>query len=377
MLIHSRPKSKLISGLLCLALSLTAAAQDSFAEGSTLPNENPSASAGASVGETATRQLPEHFKITPPGHVAPLQFVVLMTVDAAVGPELTNEMSSGFNLSDARLGVRGALEGGFGYFAQAIFVQSPAILDAVIDWKAPEHGFHASVGYFRTPFSGELLVGAPVLDFINRSQIVRALAPARQVGIQLDQQIVGEKLVAKAGIFNGNGRNINDDDRFLYILRFDGRARCSDKTSTNGCSSVFEYGVNGAYSKDDSAKLGLGLDEQFKGSRWLGGADVRFTSGPVFVTVEALYGSINPSDRSRQDVYGYQLSTGWNVTPIVQLLARYDALYAGSLRSDRDLAITSVNLNFTDYISLQVELRVPTRGEDAKPGGVANLNLTF
>ena len=55
----------------------------------------------------------------------------------------------------------------------------------VIDWSYDPTGFKLSSEYFRTPFSAELLIAVPRLDFIQRSQIVRALAPSRQVGVQL------------------------------------------------------------------------------------------------------------------------------------------------------------------------------------------------
>lgn len=211
------------------------------------------------------------------------------------------------------------------------------------------------------------------MDFIERSQITRALAPARQIGVQLDQQLLGDALVARAGVFNGNGLADNDDERFLYILRFDGRTQTRDGETVH----FFEYGLNGAYSEDGAAKLGLSLSDSFAGKRWLAGADARWTVGPVFVSAEGIYGSIDPNGMSRRNVYGYQASVGWDVSRLIQLLVRYDALYAASLQSDRDLAIASTVINFSQIISLQLELRVPTRGEPPTPGSAASLTVTF
>jgi len=313
---------------------------------------------------------------TPPGHVAPLRYGLLLSLDGFVGPEDVTDSDPGLEVTEARISLLGKLEQGFGYFLQANLVQSRPLLDLVIDWNHAPTGFKASGGYFRTPFSAELLIAAPNLDFIQRSQIVRALAPGRQVGIQLDQQIVGDAFVARAGAFNGNGLDTNDDNRFLYTLRFDGRIPVGHR-SAGAPAAIFEYGLNGAYSKDDDASLGLDLPNPFAGERWLAGADMRWTRGSIFVSAEAIYGSIDPNGISRRDVYGYQASIGWDVSRLVQLLARYDGFHAGSLRSDRDLAIASLVLNFTRIVSLQLELVVPTRGEDPTPGGLASLALTF
>ncbi len=342
--------------------------------------------ASSTRAEEATEALPEEepqvpdflrvIEWTPPGHVEPLRYGLLLSLDGAAGREDASDYEPGFAVTDARISLLGKLEKGFGYFIQANLIQSRPLLDLIIDWRYEPTGFEVSAGYFRTPFSAELLIAAPHLDLIQRSQIVRALAPARQVGIQLDQEIVGDALVVRAGAFNGNGLDTNDDNRFLYTLRFDGRIRGGERRDGSP-AAIFEYGVNGAYSKDDDARLGLDLPDPFAGERWLAGADMRWTRKPVFVSAEAIYGSIEPNGISRRDVYGYQATIGWDVSRLVQLLARYDGFHGGSLQSDRDLAIASLVLNFTAAVSLQVELAVPTRGEDPTPGGVASLALTF
>lgn len=312
----------------------------------------------------------------PPGHVAPLRFGGLFTVDAAAGPADVTDLNAGFDVSDARLSVAGNLEGNFGYFVNTNLIKSTPLLDLQIDWTPPRAGFRAAAGYFRTPFSAEVLIPAPALDFITRSQIVRAVAPIRQVGIQLDQEIVGDRLVARAGVFNGNGLDTNDDQRFLYVLRFDGRIPLGGSSAEDSRGEL-EYGINGGYSKDRAATLGGGLPDPFEGERWLSGADLRWTGDSVFVSAEGIYASIEQVGLSRRDVFGFQASAGWTVSRLLQLLARYDSLWAGSLASDQDLAIASFVLNFTPIISFQAELRVPVRGEPLRPGGVANLNVTF
>lgn len=294
---------------------------------------------------------------------------MLLSAQGDVGPADANAKQSGFDITDARLLVRGKLEKGWGYLLQTEFTFSAPILDLIIDWESADAGTRISTGLFRSPFSAELLIAAPDLDLIDRSQIVRALAPARQVGIQLDQQLLGDALVARAGIFNGEGRSANSDAEFLYMLRFDGRIDCGDGVE-------FEYGLNGAYSNDDEFDRDLSSGNRDVNTA-LAGGDFRLSNGPVFFSAEGIYGSFTSSVTPNHETWGYHASVGWELSRLVQLLARYDSFTSNGLQEDRDLAIGSMVLNFTDYVNLQVELRVPTRGEKPTPGAAGSLSVQF
>lgn len=315
----------------------------------------------------------------PPGHRAPLRFGALLSAEAAAGADAATRRVDGFNIADARVLLHGQLHQGFDYLLQGNLRKSPVLLDLELAWAAAGVGFRASAGYFRVPVSGELQIGAPNLDLLDRSQIVNAVTPGRQIGIELRQQLAGPALLVRAGAFNGNGLAVNDDDRLLYTLRFEGERELHPPAEREAGTPAWRigYGASGAWSRDRSAALGLGLPQSFAGERALGGADLRITRGSVFVSAEGLYASLDPRAGSRTDVWGYQATVGWTVTRLVQILGRYDAFTGGSLASDRDLAIGSIVLNFSRYASLQTELRVPTRGADPTPGGVIDLSIQF
>jgi len=258
---------------------------------------------------------------------------------------------------------------------------SPAILDLELAWEATDAGFRVRAGVFRTPVSGELQVGAKKLDLLDRSQAVVGLSPGRQFGVELRQRIAGRALQVRAGVFNGNGPRPNDDDRLLYALRLDGTVSLG--TPEEGSDAAedgrwqLQYGTSGAWSRDADVDLASGLPADFRGERFIGGADLRLSRGALFVSAEGLYGSLDPADAARADVHGYQATVGFRLCRLVQLLARYDAFFGDGLARDRDLAIGSINLSLTERIALQGELRVPTRGRAATPGGVIDLSLTF
>lgn len=389
--LSSLPSLAALSALAVLVLLFGLPSRPAYAEG-----DEAEAAGNSERIEPGFHVTPERFEITPPGHVEPLYFIGLFAADAGVGPNSVTDFDGGYDITDARLAMGGRLEKGFGYFLQANLIQSTPLLDLILDWNGPAagngfgSGLRLAAGYFRTPFGGELLIGAPNLDFINRSQIVRALAPGRQVGLQIDQKLVGDAAVLHIGAFNGNGLNTNDDERLLYMMRLDGTIQCAcglgEATVTERANGLvapapeteWRYGLNVAYSEDDDARLGLGLRDRFEGKRLLSGADLRWTRDKLFLSAEAIYGRIAPrGPGGGRDVYGYQASLGWKITEMFQALIRYDALWAGSLVSDRDLAIASLVVTFSKYVSIQSELRVPVRGESPTPGGIVNLTFQF
>ncbi len=178
--------------------------------------------------------------------------------------------------------MEGHLEEGFRYLAQAEFRRDTPLLDVILRWRS-EGGTMLQAGYFRTPTAGELLIAAPNLDFIDRAEIVRTLSADRQVGVQLDHRIAGRALVARVGVFGGDGLDGGDDERFLYTSRPDGVVTCDDG------ETEIAHGASAFHSRDESA--------------------------------------LDSSDVPDQEICGYPGSVGWTVNRLVQILARYDSLH--------------------------------------------------
>src|SRR5213592_3183074 len=101
--------------------------------------------------------------------------------------------------------------------------------DIWLNW----HQFPAAqikVGQYKAPFGLEQLTPDTTLFIIERSLPTGAITPERQIGIELwgkpftnlwpEQK---DLLTYYAGIFNGNGRNINNNDNnnFMYVGRLE------------------------------------------------------------------------------------------------------------------------------------------------------------
>ena len=143
-----------------------------------------------------------------------------------------------FRLRRARINLTGDFAEQFDFKVEGDFENSDGLnsnrtafegTDIFINW----HQFpwaQVKVGQWKAPFGLEQLTPDPSLIIIERSLPTGAITPERQIGVQLwgkpfatiwpDQK---ELLTYYAGIFNGNGRNItnNDNNNFMYVGRLE------------------------------------------------------------------------------------------------------------------------------------------------------------
>lgn len=257
---------------------------------------------------------------------------------------------NGFRVANFRLKLSGELDGGYGYTLQTNFAASPAILDAELHYRVAD-GLVLQAGQFKAPFSRELLTGAGDLDFIDRSRVVTALAPNRQMGVEVRGKVSEGRVEYAAGVFNGNGigSRTNDDDRVLVS----GRLGWWLLGAAPGSASRLEVGGNLAYSEDASVSLGS-LGAGFAGKRTVWGADLRYTSGLALLAVEVVGARLEPTGGSTANPHGWHLTVGSRPGARVQLLARWDAIRPDGLGRDSDLLV----LGFRAMPTRAVQFRV-------------------
>lgn len=263
----------------------------------------------------------------------------------------------GFSVPNFRISLAGELDHRFGYFLQTNFAASPAILDARLHFRPSGHT-RLDVGQFKVPFSGEFLTGAADLDFVNRAEAVRALAPGRQIGFQGSADL-GDRLTLRAGAFNGNpaGANANDNNALLAAVRLEARPWGAAGT---GPSPRLVVGINGAHSRDSAATL-PGLVAGFEGTRTLLGADARFTAGAWLLAGEVVFAHLAPRGGTVLEPVGHYLTAGYRVSPPVQLLFRWERFDPDGPASTRDALIGGLTLRPTSFTKMQVNYLVQTR----------------
>lgn len=186
--------------------------------------------------------------------------------------------NDGFIVYDARLGLSGRVGFVFDYalgFEYDRDAEEIDLLDAILSFPLGQSSVHIDVGGFRSPFSREATVDKGSLPFVERSQATLALAPGRQLGLQIRGDGLDSRLIWAAGLFNGNGLRLeNDDDSFLAA----GRAVFNSIGDVEFFEDfVLEAGVSFATTHDGSQNVlpvGVGFAD-YEGDRLMVGADVR------------------------------------------------------------------------------------------------------
>lgn len=243
----------------------------------------------------------------------------------------------GFRIHDARFRADGKIGIVFRYFAQAEY--DPAkdafhLLDARL--RLPlSSAVDLDLGLFKAPFGGEALRELGGITFLRRSQATRVLAPDRQVGIQVGGQALENRLTYRAGVFNGDGRSLeNDGDAFLYAGRVAfnsvGGAEFHDELAV-------KVGLSAAAAADSAANLRQAGDRwiggrvnagSFDGNRLLAGADGEVSYRGFFLRGEYLWAEFEPSAISPASVNarGGYVEGGYNLWGAIEGVVRYDAM---------------------------------------------------
>src|SRR6266704_667709 len=143
-----------------------------------------------------------------------------------------------FRLRRARINLTGDFAEKFDFKVEGDFENSDGLsssrtafeaTDIFINWhQFPEA--QVKIGQWKAPFGLEQLTPDTTLYIIERTLPTGAITPERQIGIQLWGKPFAtvwsgqaDLLTYYAGIFNGNGRNItnNDNNNFMYVGRLE------------------------------------------------------------------------------------------------------------------------------------------------------------
>jgi phosphate-selective porin OprO/OprP len=170
-----------------------------------------------------------------------------------------------FRLRRARINLTGDFAEQFDFKIEGDFGQSDGInssrtafsgTDIFVNWhQYPEA--QIKIGQWKAPFGLEQLTPDTSLYIIERSLPTGAITPERQIGIQFwgkpfasiwpDEK---DLLTYYASIFNGNGRNIsnNDNNNFMYVGRLE---LMPFKGKIFGQDSSLKFGGDVLNSRDD------------------------------------------------------------------------------------------------------------------------------
>ena len=259
---------------------------------------------------------------------------------------------NGFSILNFRAKISGDMDSSFGYLLRTEFVNSPAILDARLYYKFVPM-FKIDFGLFKPPFSAEYLVGVENILFISRSQAVNVLNSGREVGIQFSGETNNKTFSYFGGIFNGN-KNFsgNDNNEFLYVMRTEFKL-----WNCNPRKSMALIGLNAAQSNDKKISI---LNSDFTGSRFLLGGDINFSMNNLLLSSEVIWAKLKNSITGISTrPFGYQVTAGYNVSQITQLLLRWDNFKDNTPSGFNRLFIFGINLFVSKINKLQFNYLIP------------------
>ena len=269
-------------------------------------------------------------------------------------------------VSQMRLRLRGALDGGFEYQLQTNFTSAPALLDAWVGWtRGPELGIRA--GRFKTPFSREFLTFAGDLDLQYRARVVSELVPGRQMGVQIHGS-AGEGARWMLGGFTGPDASPANED-LIGVARFEVTPTLETEDAT------LSIGVSAATGRD-RAVSGSVLPGSYRGDGMLVGIDGRLEFGTAMLAVEAINADYDPRLAPSLDAAGLSATGGFMVSDDEQVLLRWDR-YRSTTQATNDVVVLGFNSRPTSAAWFRVNWIVPIDQPTAPHRGVASLQIVF
>ena len=307
----------------------------------------------------------------PPVDIGGLLRVGALThADSADGPD-------GFRLFEARVKVSGQIGLVFDYYFQTRYEPEDdafEIHDAIARLPLiPE--MELSLGLFKPSFGFEAGEHRGELTFLDRSQASTAIAPGRQVGLQGAGSAFDGRLEYGAGIFNGNGRTVeNDGDNYMFASRVQFN---SIGTISFYDDFVVQAGASLGYSSDTAAPLGDGIvtgdpvdapriTTDFAGERVFWSADLQVTYRGWALTGEYLRAdyelapALGGGGASETEAYGGYVEFGYRAWGALEGVVRYDG-FQPALGADREFMVFGMNVYPGYYAKLGLQYATALR----------------
>jgi len=259
-------------------------------------------------------------------------------------------VNNAFDLHRARLDAKGSVTDKWSYEVYAEFAGTARLLDAYTAYQFADY-LKITAGQFKIPFSYESLTSDSQLEFIDRSQVIEALAGrskdvignqnGRDIGIQVggsfakleDRYLFDYTL----GIFNGAGYNATTDNNGF-----------KDFVGRIGVHPVKGLDLGGSLYSGEGVPSG-GTKSQYR-SRY--GFDARYILGALSLTAEYAHGTDAAVKRD-----GWYAQAGYYIIPQIQLVSKYDTYDPNKvITTDRAKIYTGgVNFVFNKYTKLAVD----------------------
>jgi len=251
--------------------------------------------------------------------------------------------ADGFIVYEARLALTGVVGYVFDYTLGVEYDRDDAgidLLDAIISFPLAGDDVRVDLGGFRSPVSREATADKAMLPLVERSQSALALAPGRQLGLQVRGTALDQRLRLAGGLFNGNGLKLENDDKAFLVA---GRAAFNSVGAIEFQEDfVVEAGLSAAWSSD-SALVVLPVENPtgpepgarrlvslaaFEGDRFIWGIDARLAYEGWTLAAEYLranYRPDSPDDGLDTHAHGLAVDLRHTLWGLFDVGGRYDS----------------------------------------------------
>lgn len=260
-------------------------------------------------------------------------------------------VNNAFDLHRARLIVQGNVTDSWSYYTQTeLGGAGVKLIDAYTAYKFADY-LKLSAGQFKIPFSLESLTPDAQLEFIDRSQVVEALAGR-------SKDVIGNQQGRDIGVqISGSFVKVNDLYLFDYTLGvFNGAGYDVATDNNNHKDFGGRLAIHPIKNLDFGADLykgkGIPTGATASQTRDRYGFDGRYVLGALSLNAEYDHGTDGTVKKD-----GWFAQAGYYIIPQIQIVARYDTFDPNKvIKTDRaNIYMGGLNFTFNKFTKLAVD----------------------
>ena len=252
-----------------------------------------------------------------------------------------------FEAANARISIRGNLDGGFYYRVLYNAVSEPGLLDAFAGYRFSD-ALSLTFGAMKPDQTLDFLPDPGSTDFVDRTRMTGLLVGSREIGASARGDI--GNLYYYAGIYNGNRLNNNNNNRFYGL----GRLQYTFEDILPGTIKVAVSGSHG-----DSQGTRTGSRGPFlRGRRSIAGGDLRIESNGLLFAAEYLRGALETINLPdvKEVISGYYFTGGYGINPNLMILGRWQSWSFREAGTTENQVTLGANINSTGFVSFQANI---------------------
>lgn len=249
-----------------------------------------------------------------------------------------------FSLYNARLVIKGKIDGGFFYKFQFNFAKEPNLLDALIGYQYSK-ALKISMGAMKPLQTQDFIPSPAATDFIDRSKIGGLLTQSRELGLAVQGDIGG--LFYFVGFFNGNKVAKAKKDSYYGIGRL--------QYNLKGEWGKLQFAVQSSYGNSDKIRNGS-TGPELRGKRFIYGADVRLQTSKILFAAEYMDGNLETKNflDKKEKINGYYITAGYQIVDKSMILARWQNWNEKTNGLNNNMLTVGLNQTFTKIMSGQL-----------------------